>query len=43
MKNGNGQWVGFRKDQYIGEWVNGYPDGYGIHIWINGDKYEGQF
>lgn len=21
----------------------GVPDGYGVHCWINGDRYEGEF
>jgi len=25
----------------MGEWKCGKADGYGVHIWINGDKYEG--
>ncbi len=28
-------------DSYIGEWKNGFADGYGVHIWVNGDRYEG--
>ena len=27
----------------MGEWKNGEADGYGIHTWINGDRYEGEF
>ena len=36
-------WTGSRGDSYIGEWKFGMTDGYGVHTWINGDKYEGQF
>lgn len=21
----------------------GNPEGYGVHVWINGDRYEGEF
>jgi len=27
----------------LGEWKNGKADGYGVHTWLNGDRYEGQF
>jgi len=27
----------------MGEWKDGSADGYGVHVWINGDRYEGQF
>lgn len=32
-------WRGTEGDSYIGEWRNGKVDGYGIHVWSNGDKY----
>jgi len=27
----------------MGEWKEGKPHGYGVHVWVNGDKYEGEF
>ena len=36
-------WKSPKGDRYIGEWRNNKADGYGIHIWVNGDTYEGQF
>ena len=27
----------------MGEWRFSKADGYGVHVWINGDKYEGEF
>lgn len=31
------------KDTYIGEWKMGNPNGYGVYVTCNGDKYEGEF
>ena len=36
-------WRGARGDSYIGEWKDGKADGVGVHTWVNGDKYEGEF
>lgn len=36
-------WKGAKGDSYVGEWKFGKADGYGVHVWINGDRYEGQF
>ena len=41
IKHGSGVWKGNKGDSYIGEWKFGKADGYGVHTWINGDKYEG--
>jgi len=27
----------------MGEWKNNKADGYGIHVWMDGDRYEGQW
>ena len=29
--------------KYIGQVVNGFPEGKGIEYWNNGDRYEGDF
>ena len=34
-------WRGAKGDSYIGEWKENKVDGYGVHIWTNGDRYEG--
>jgi hypothetical protein len=36
-------WRGPKGDNYIGEWKDGKADGFGVHTWINGDRYEGEF
>jgi len=52
LKHGSGIWKGNKGDSYIGEWKFGKADGYGVifyiyflflkvHVWINGDRYEG--
>lgn len=43
MKHGSGIWRGNKGDSYLGEWKFGKADGYGVHTWVNGDRYEGQF
>lgn len=42
MKHGSGMWKGLRNDSYMGQWKQGKPNGYGVHVW-NNDKYEGEF
>lgn len=32
-------WQGKNGDSYIGEWKQGKAEGYGVHTWINGDRY----
>lgn len=34
-------WKGINGDSYVGEWSKGLVHGFGVHIWINGDRYEG--
>jgi len=41
MKHGYGVWKGQNKDEYVGEWHQNKPQGFGKHIWTNGDYYEG--
>ena len=37
-------WTGVDgKENYIGQWVDGKAEGYGVHVWANGDKYEGEW
>lgn len=43
VKEGSGVWKGIANDSYIGKWVNGKAEGYGVHIWKNKDKYEGEW
>ena len=43
MKHGTGMWSGATGDSYVGEWKFGKADGFGVHLWINGDRYEGEF
>jgi hypothetical protein len=35
--------MGTQSDSYIGQWVDGKCEGYGVHAWQNGDKYEGEW
>lgn len=37
MKHGSGMWRGPKGDSYIGEWKFGKADGYGVHVWLNGN------
>ncbi len=32
-------WRGSQGDSYIGEWKDGKAEGYGVHTWINGNRY----
>lgn len=32
-------WKGVKGDSYVGEWRMGKADGYGVHVWTNGDRY----
>ena len=43
MKHGKGVWNGTRGESYQGDWRFSKADGYGVHKWVNGDYYEGQF
>lgn len=36
-------WQGSKGDSYIGEWRMSKAEGYGVHVWVNGDRYEGEF
>ena len=33
----------FNGDAYIGQYINGLPEGYGEYIWSNGSNYKGEF
>ena len=35
--------VGIYNDSYIGDWVMSKAQGYGVHVWKNGDRYEGEW
>lgn len=44
LRHGYGVWKRFDKkdnekvcDSYIGEWRYGKAEGYGVHVWNNGD------
>ena len=39
----NNQKIQFKEGKYIGQIVNGLPEGKGIYFYDNGDKYEGEF
>ncbi|MBU0696611.1 MAG: hypothetical protein KKE39_08840 [Bacteroidetes bacterium] len=39
--NGNGKAKG--NDEYVGLFKNGYPDGFGVYTFANGDVYKGEF
>ena len=41
MKEGHGLWKGTKGDSYLGKWLANKAHGYGIHTWIEGDRYEG--
>jgi hypothetical protein len=49
IRHGNGVWKRLEKytdkvtDSYVGEWKKGKADGYGVHNWMNGDRYEGEW
>jgi len=32
-------WQGAKGDSYIGEWRMSKAEGYGVHVWVNGDRY----
>lgn len=34
---------GANQDNYVGEWFNNQPNGFGKHVWHNGDVYEGEW
>jgi hypothetical protein len=36
-------WKNLDGDQYIGQWVNGKVEGFGVHTTVDGQKYEGFF
>ena len=36
-------WEGLEGDSYIGQWVLNKPNGFGKHLWGNGDEYEGEW
>ena len=40
-KSGNGPWgdLLMQIDSYVGEWKEGRPEGFGVLIWKNGDRY----
>lgn len=39
VKNGSGVWKSGKEDSYIGQWVNGKVEGYGVHITSTGQRY----
>ncbi|CAI2378754.1 unnamed protein product [Moneuplotes crassus] len=47
LKHGHGtyEWLSHdgKGDRYVGDWVNGNMEGYGIYYYDNGDKYEGEW
>jgi hypothetical protein len=36
-------WKGLEGDSYIGEWRFSWAEGYGVHVWKSGDRYEGEW
>ena len=43
MKHGQGTEKFVNGDYYVGNYVNGKPDGYGEYFWTNGCSYKGSF
>ncbi len=44
MKDGYGVWKGSNDvESYIGQWKASKAEGYGVHVWQNGDRYEGEW
>ncbi|CAI2378852.1 unnamed protein product [Moneuplotes crassus] len=43
--HGTYEWLSHdgKGDRYVGDWVNGNMEGYGIYYYENGDKYEGEW
>ena len=39
-KHGKGIWRSNKGDEYIGDWVKGKADGFGVHVWANGNIYK---
>lgn len=42
-KHGRGVWKGQSGEYFIGDWKRSKPHGYGMHIWKNQDRYEGEW
>ncbi len=43
MKHGEGTEKFSNGDIYIGNYVNGKPEGYGEYYWVNGSFFKGYF
>lgn len=43
MKHGEGQEKFANGDVYIGNYMNGKPEGYGEYYWSNGSSFKGNF